>query len=217
MTTVEQPPQDPPREDAPPPPPAGPSFGRRFAKIFGGVAAGVGFVSSVAGLVFLFAPWLQPDDDDAAQPPPPAARFGRLTGLVLDPDATRRQYLDRTDQAKLGFTEAQLAQRVAFVQFRVELVGFSGTKVPMQLELVDARTGDELTQISAFTVTPPTDHESAPWHDWVPLRRGTGRYVIVIKLRDAERSRSLDCAQSPAFGGLGGIAPGKTLALCAGA
>ena len=211
MTTVE----DPPRPEAEAPPREEPSASRRFAKIFGAVAAGVGFVSSVAGLVFLFVPWLQPDDDPP--PPPPAAQFGRLSGVVLDGDATRRQYLERSDQPKLGFTDAQLARPGALVQFKVELVGYLGKPIPLQRELVDARTGDELpgSQLRAVTITPPSNHVSAPWYDWVELRPGTGRYVVVIKLLDETRTRALDCVQSPPFGGLGGLEPGDEIALCA--
>ena len=212
MTTVEQPPQDPPRGEAAPPPEE-PSAGRSLKKIFGAVAAAVGFVSSVAGLVFLFAPQLQPDDDPPPAPPP--AQFGRLSGVVLDADATRRQYLERTDQPKLGFTEAQLARRGAFVQFKVELVGYLGTTIPLQRELVDARTGDELAQLRAVTITPPSNHVSSPWYDWVELRQGTGRYVVVVKLLDETRTRALDCLQTPPFGGLGGLEDGDELALCA--
>lgn len=170
----------------------------------------VGFASAVTGLLFAFLPQLQPDEPA----PPPAEQSARLYGLVLDPDATRGQYLERTEQAKLGFTKDQLAQRVAFVRFRVEIVGYRGRTVPLQSELVDARTGDELGQIRAVTITPPADKVSSPWHDWVRLRPGTGRYVIVIKLLDERRVRAIACVQSEPFGGLGGLATGKRLGLC---
>lgn len=182
----------------------------RLSTIAKAATAVVGFASAVTGLLFAFLPQLQPDEPA----PPPAEQSATLSGLVLDPDTTRRQYLDRTDQPRLGFTNEQLAKRGAFVRFRVEIVGYRGKTVPLQSELVDGRTGDELGQIRAVTIKPPADRVSSPWHDWVALRSGTGRYVIVVKLLDERSVRAIACIQSEPFGGLAGLAPGKRLGLC---
>ena len=178
-------------------------------------AAVVGLVSAVVGLLFLLVPQLRPDDSPATAPP--AEQSGRLFGLVLDADTTQGQYFDRTDQPKLGFTPEQLALRGAFVRFQVEIVGYRGKEVPLQRELVDARTGDEIGQLSADTIVPTADKVVSPWHDWVALRPGKGRYVLVVKLLDEQRVRSLACVQSEPFGGLAGLAPGKRVGLCAAA
>jgi hypothetical protein len=153
------------------------------------------------------------DGDDGAGA---AEQLGRLSALVLDDDTTRGQYLDRTDQPRRGFTPGQLARRGAFVQFRVELVGYRGTAIPLERELVNARTGDELGQLRAVTITPHSERVESPWHDWVPLRPGKGSDVLVVKLLDERGVRALDCLQSPPFGGLAGSVPGKRLGLCAG-
>jgi hypothetical protein len=209
MATARRPRQARPETDAG----AAPTPAPRFSRLFKQIAGGIGFVSSVAGLVFLFLPQLQPKDSPAT--PAPAQQFGRLSGIVLDADTTQRQYLDRSDQTKDGKTPEQLTLKGAFVQFRAELVGYKGKTIPLQREVVDARTGDELGQVRAWTITPPVDRTSGPLYDWVPLRPGKGSYVLVIKLLDERRERALDCIVSPRFGGRAGLVAGKPqLGLC---
>ena len=111
----------------------------RIAKQAGVV---VGLLSGIVGLLFLFLPQLKPE----APPLPAAEQLGTLSGLILDPDATRGQYLERTDQSKQGFTTEQLARRGAFIRFRVEILGYKSKTLPLQRELVDAHTGDEIAQ-----------------------------------------------------------------------
>jgi hypothetical protein len=191
----------------------------RFMTFVKQAAAVVGLVSAVFGLVFLLLPQLRPD---VSQGTPPATtqedtgpRSGRLSAIVLDDRTTQRQYHQRADLPSDGFTEAQLARIGAFVQFRIELTGYRDREVRLRRELVDARTGDEIGQVQTTSITPRASPESAPWPDWVALRPGTGRYVLVYKLVDPGRRLTLDCIPSPAFGGLAGIEPEtRPLALC---
>jgi hypothetical protein len=176
-------------------------------------AAVVGLVSAVAGLVFLFLPQLRPGDKTPE--PPPAEQSGTLSGLVLDADTTRGQFLDRTDRPKVGFTKQQLARRGAYVRVRVELVGYRGKSVPIQREVVDARTGDELGQRRTDAIVPTAGRVSGSWPDWIALRPGRGSYVVVVKLLNLGGDAALDCVQSEPFGGLAGLDPaGKKLELC---
>ena len=179
----------------------------RIAKQAGVV---VGLVSGIVGLLFLFLPQLKPE----APPPPAAEQLGTLSGLILDPDATRGQYLERTDQPKQSFTAEQLARRGAFIRFRVEILGYKGKTLPLQRELVDAHTGDEIAQLRAVTITPPANRVASPWHDWAPLPPGRGSYVLVVKLMDERAVRAIACTQSAPFGGLAGRLPVKRLGLC---
>jgi hypothetical protein len=41
--------------------------------------------------------------------------------------------------------------------------------------------------------------------------------VLVVELLDERRIRALDCIESPQFGGLAGLAPGRRLGLCSAA
>jgi hypothetical protein len=173
-------------------------------------AAVVGLVTAVAGLVFLFLPQLRPEE--SPPPPPPAEQSGRLTGLVLDPETTRGQYLARTDQGTLGFTKEQLARRGVYLRVRVELVGFRGRSVPIERELVDARTGNELGQRRSDAIVPTAERVTGSWPDWVALRPGGGSYVVVVKLLNLRGDAAIDCVQSEPFGG---PAPTRKLELCA--
>ena len=88
--------------------------------------------------------------------------------------------------------------------------------MPHPAELVDARTGDEIGQLSADTIVPTAEQGLlALGTTAVALRPGKGRYVLVVKLLDEGRVRSLACAQSEPFGGRAGLAPGKRVGLCA--
>jgi hypothetical protein len=175
----------------------------------------VGLVSGVVGLVFLLLPQLKPESPPPPEPPP-AEQSAKLSGLQLGADVTKGQYLERTDQPKLGFTAEQLARRGAFVTFRVVVVGFKGREIPLQREVFDARTGDQVDELRAVVVTPTANRVDSPWHDWVALRPGEGSYVLVVKVLDERGVRPMACAQSEPFGGLDGLVPGRPLVLCEG-
>jgi hypothetical protein len=163
--------------------------GRRWAVPVGrgksaiGVAATfIGLVSGFLALVFVVWPDLQP------RPAEPATKAAAtLTSLSLEPRITRGQFLKRIDQAATGFTEQQLAAQGAFVRFRVELKGFRQIPLTLKRELVDARSRDEVSEISPITITPPVNEIARDWHDWIPLSARRGRYFLIIKLiRDGE-------------------------------
>jgi len=60
-----------------------------------------------------------------------------------------------------------------------------------------------------FQVTPPAARVSHRWWDWIPLRRGRGSYLIVIKLLDPQQPGAIACGQTEPFGGLEGSLPSK--------
>jgi hypothetical protein len=178
----------------------------RFAKQAGVI---VGLISGVAGLIFLFFPQFRPERHE-----PNPAQSAKISGVVSNPRTTRGQFLDYSDQPKLGFTKEQLAIVGASAFARVEIVGYRGKTLTLERQLVDARTGDVVGQARDFTVTPPANRVTHRWWDWVRLRPGRGTYVMVIKLLDEREEAAIACGQSPSFGGLGGFAPAKPPQLC---
>jgi hypothetical protein len=177
-----------------------------FAKQAGVI---VGLISGVVGLVFLFFPQFRPERQE-----PNPNQSARVSGVVSNPRTTRGQFLDYSDQPKTGFTKEQLAIVGASAFARVEIVGYRGKTLTLERQLVDARTGDVIGQARDFTVTPPANSVTHRWWDWVPLRRGRGNYVMVIKLLDEREEAAIACGQSPPFGGLSGFATAKPLHLC---
>jgi hypothetical protein len=178
----------------------------RLAKKAGVVA---GLCSAVVGLVFVFFPGLKPEPE-----PPTADRSAAITGVVMNPSTTRGQFLDYSDQSKLGFTRQQLAEVGASAFARVRIAGFRGATLTLERQIVDARSGDVVGQARDFLVRPSADKVTHRWWDWAPLHTGRGRYVMVIKLLDESAKAAIACGQTRAFGGRGGLARAQTPRLC---
>jgi hypothetical protein len=159
----------------------------------------VGLISGIVGLVFLLFPQYRPERTE-----PTPNQSAAITGVVVNPRTTRGQYLDYSDQSKLGFTKQQLAVIGASAFARVQIVGYRNKTLTLARQLIDARTGDVVGQARDFSVTPPATNVTHRWWDWVPLRNGRGSYVMVIKLLDEQQRAAIACAQTTPFGGLAG-------------
>ena len=171
----------------------------------------VGLISGVLGLFFLLFPQYRPVVDDEVK-----EQKAEISGLVLNPDTTKGQYLDYSDKSKLGFTKEQLAVLGTAAFARVQLVGYKGKTLTFERELVDARSGDVIGQARDFKVTPTVDDVTHRWWDWTPLRHGRGSYIMVLKVLDEDEASAITCGQTPTFGGAAGTLPGRQLHLCEG-
>jgi hypothetical protein len=171
----------------------------------------VGLISGVAGLFFLFFPQYRPERSE-----PPADQSASITGVVLNPHTTHGQYLDYSDQSKLGFTKQQLSVVGASAFARVQIVGYRHKTLTLARQLIDARSGDVVGQARNFLVTPPANSVTHRWWDWVPLRKGRGSYVMVIKLLDEKQETAIACGQTTPFGGLDGSVPATPPIICEG-
>jgi hypothetical protein len=172
----------------------------------------VGLLSGAVGLLFVLVPGIRPGESG-----PPADQSARITGMVVNPHTTRGQYLDYSDQSKLGFTRKQLAVVGASAFARVEIVGYRGKTLTMERQVVDA-DGNVLGTASArdFTVTPPADRVTHRWWDWTPLPRRRGDYAIVIKVLDPSQKSAIACEEGAPFAGRRGTLGGKPPRLCEG-
>ena len=171
----------------------------------------VGLLSGAIGLFFLLFPQYRPERTE-----PPADQSASITGVALNPRATRGQHLDYSDQSKVGFTKEQLAVVGASAFARIQIVGYRDKTLTLARQLVDARTGDVVHQARDFPVTPPADKVSHRWWDWVPLRKGRGSYLMVIKVLDEQQAAAIACGQTPLFGGRSGRLPAKAPTICEG-
>jgi hypothetical protein len=144
-------------------------------KILGSI---VTVVSGIVGLLFLFLPDLQPDEPDE----PPSNQQAKLSELRLDPNITRAQYLDRMDYASKGFPKKELAVRGAFVEYRVEIVGYKGELLILKWELIDALSGDQLDEDRSDGWVPAVNRAAASDGIFVPLPRKTRMYYVRLEL-----------------------------------
>ena len=159
------------------------------------VGAIAGVLATIVGLLFLFLPDLKPE--------PSPASSGAGMGLVsFDPDTSRREYLARTDQGRVGFTRPQLDRRGAFVLFGVELEGFKGKPLTLKRELIDNRTGNQIEEERAITITPPQNQVKRDWHYWVPLPAAGGPFTIVLQLLAKGEDAAVATLETESFPGL---------------
>jgi hypothetical protein len=188
-----------------PAPPEGSHDGRamRLAKQ-GSVI--LGLATGTVGLLFLLFPGLRPMAEDH-----PTDQSASIGGVVVNPHTTRGQFLDYSDQSKLGFTKAQLAVPGASAFARVQLVGYRGKTLTFERQVVNAITGDVIGQARDFEVTPPVNKVTHRWWDWTPLLPGIGSYVMVIKVLDENGKSAIACGESDVFGGLAGSPPAGTV------
>jgi hypothetical protein len=169
----------------------------------------LGLVSGTVGLLFLLIPGIRP-----GQGAPTADQSASITGVVVNPRTTKGQFLDYSDQSKLGFTRAQLATVGASVFARVEIVGYRGKTLTLERQIVNATTGDVVDgRTRDFKVTPPAEKVTHRWWDWAALRAGSGSYVMVLKVIDERGLSAIACGESELFYGLAGPATASSTAL----
>jgi hypothetical protein len=181
------------------PPSAQAAAARSLGKIYKAIAASIGVISSIAGLVFLFAPDLQPSGAAPAQ-------SANLSELRVDPDATFGQYLARIDQSPAGYSDQQVRRRGALLDFRVRIEGFKGRTLLLKWELFDDATGVERRESKAIQISPTNATNEATWQFWVPLPTDRGRYVAIVELVEKKKHHLLKLAslETDKLPGLGG-------------
>jgi hypothetical protein len=161
--------------------------GRSLRKVYKAIAASVGVISSITGLIFVFAPDLKPS-------PAAPIQSAKLSDLRVDADATFRQYLARIDQSPAGYSAQQLQRRGALLDFRVRIEGFKGRTLLLKWELFDDKTGIERRESKAIQITPTNATNEATWQFWVPLPNDRGRYVAIVELIEQKKSHLLKLA-----------------------
>src|SRR5215217_1804105 len=143
--------------------------GRSPAAVLGIAATAVGLISSVVGLVLVVRPDLQPE-------PPARAKSVHLRELDFESRVTRRQYLQRFDLPTTSFRATDLRAPGAFLEYRYEINGYKGDRLPVKYELIDARTGDEAKQGKPFLLEAVAPEDAGTWHAWVPYPNRTGSF-----------------------------------------
>ena len=165
------------------PAPEEPAERRKSPLVYVGQAAAVvGLVASVVGLLFVFKPGWQP------KPPPDVGTLKIVDSSVRQP-VTFGRYLERVRLPPMGVTEAFRRRQGLLIEFDYEAAGFRGKRLPIQWELVDAKTNDRVGAgdddaggNDAVGITPSTNQEAAKWFVWVPAPKAGRTYYVTVTI-----------------------------------
>ncbi len=155
------------------------------------VVAGVSFVATVAGLVFLFVPSLQPE-------PPPPTKGVEISRVTLE-RVSFGQYLQRIRQTAEAYEEADLRRRGVLVEFNYAMQGYKGRRLPVLWQLVAESSGDIVDESDAYSIEPLANDDRGSWSVWIPMPRDEGRYHVKLQLLNDKGIVPLDRQQTDTF------------------
>ena len=143
----------------------------------------VGLIGGIIGLLFIFKPGWKP------QPPPDVGTLRIVDSSVKQP-VTFGRYLERVRLPPLGMTKAWRERRGLLIEFDYTAKGFRGKQLPIQWELVDAKTndrveatgGDDAGGNDAVAIIPSTNDETAKWFVWLPAPDAGRPYYVTVTI-----------------------------------
>ena len=159
-------------------------FKKRNPLVYVGQAAAVvGLIGGVVGLLFIFKPGWKP------QPPPDVGTLKIVDSSVRQP-VTFGRYLERVRLPPLDFTKAFLQRRGLLIEFDYHAEGFRGKRLPIQWDLVDAKTNDRVFVDGeddaggngSVGIRPSTNNEAAKWFVWVPGPEAGRTYYVTVTI-----------------------------------
>jgi hypothetical protein len=149
---------------------------KRNPLVYVGQAAGVvALVASVVGLLFVFKPGWKPE------PPPDVGTLKIVDSSVRQP-VTFGRYLERLRLPPLDMTKAFLQRRGLLIEFDYQAEGFRGKRLPIQWELVNARSNDRVAGDDAVAIVPSTNNQAAKWFVWVPAPDAGRTYYVTVTI-----------------------------------
>ena len=149
---------------------------KRNPLVYVGQAGGVvALIASVVGLLFVFKPGWKPE------PPRDVGTLEIVDSGVRQP-VTFGRYLERVRLPPLDMTKAFLQRRGLLIDFAYQAEGFRGKRLPIQWELVDAKTNDRVSGDDAVSITPSTNDEAAKWFVWVPAPAAGRQYYVTVTI-----------------------------------
>jgi len=166
------------------PAPGEPPAKRRNPLVYVGQASAVvALIASVLGLLFVFKPGWKPGT------PPDVGTLEIADSKVRRP-VTFGRYLERVRLPPLGVTKTFRRRQGLLIEFDYEATGFRGKRLPIQWELLDAKTndrvhvagGDDAGGNDAVAIKPSTNKEAAKWFVWVPAPPAGRRYYVTVTI-----------------------------------
>lgn len=166
----------------------------RPSRIAKAISAAVAFATTVTGLIFGLWPALRPEV-------PPATKGATLSNTTVD-HITFGQYLDRAAKSRSGYRRAQLDRLGVLVSFDVDIKGYRNKRLPLQWQLIDARTGDQIARWPDHFLTPEATEDQGRWPIWVAVPRGHARrFFVEVQLLDDRGLVPLGHIRSHRFSG----------------
>ena len=163
----------------------------------GQVAAVIGLISGIVGLLFLFKPGWKP------QPAPDVGTLKIVESQVRQP-VTFGRYFERLRLAPGDVSKEFLQRPGLLIEFDVEAKGLRGKRLPIQWELVDAKTNDRVAADDAIGLKPSTNEEALKWFAWVPAPKPGRTYYVTVTIyqpRKGDVDIPLAAFDTPEFSG----------------
>lgn len=173
----------------------------------GQIAALVGLIGSIVGLVFLFKPDWRPE-------PSPDVGTLEVTAVGKPRAASFRRYLERLRLPPGDLSAEYLNRRGLLIDFRYQAEGLRDERLPIQWELVDAKTNERVvppgtdtadaTWDDAVGIEPSTNDEAAEWFVWVPSPGTRGTFYVTVTIyqpREGDVEIPLADFDTPQFAG----------------
>jgi hypothetical protein len=139
------------------------------------LGAVVTLVSGLLGLVFVLLPQLKPS-------PPPAHTAVHLSRVSFDPRVTFAEYLRRSRLPAGELDRATLSRRGALLTVHYAIIGYEDDRLPLRWQLLELRTGRQVGEQQAITITGTSQEDEGDWFVWAPAPRRAGRYAIDVQL-----------------------------------
>jgi hypothetical protein len=151
-------------------------------------------VATLVALAFSLWPSLKPRD-------PPAVKGASLRNVRVDYPVRFRDHLRRAELPASGHTRDQLARVGALVQFDLAIQGFQGAKLPLRWVLIDAASGELVSQSKDVLFRPAAEDDRVSWQEWVGIPRRHRAYYITLHLYDPGGRVPLATKRSKTFRG----------------
>jgi hypothetical protein len=171
------------------------------ARVGRAAAASVSFAVAVLGLVFLLWPSLKPEPPAAVKPePPPAVKEAHLSDITVDRHVTFAAYLDRGAYSRMSITRADLRRTGVLIGFAFTIQGYEGRRLPLRWQLIDARTGEQVSQRQDLFIVPEAAADRSTFPIWVRPPSGRRRvFFVEVELRDDRSPAPLDRLRTRRF------------------
>jgi hypothetical protein len=145
------------------------------------IAAFVGVVGGIVGLVFKFAPGCEP------QPPSSAIKATISDVHALRPVSFRRFLQRQQIPIPPEMTPEFLARRGVMVEFHYEIIGLSGKPLRLAWELSDNATNDLVAaEQSAYELVPSKKDDAGDWAIWIRAPRPGRKYYATVTIYKPE-------------------------------
>jgi hypothetical protein len=158
------------------------------------VSAAVAFAATMTGLIFGLWPALKP------------AGAPTIKGATLNKVKIERmnfgQYLDRIPLSRSGYRQARLHRNGVRVSFNLDIKGYRTKHLPLQWQLIDARTGDRVAHSRDLFLTPEATEDQGAWRIWLSVPRGhERRFFVEVELLVDRQVAPLDQVRTRRFAG----------------